>query len=163
MKNKSYMTMVRCLAISLMVCLLCGCDDDTVKPDNEPARRLCNTVWRGLATYNEETDASVRDVTLSFVSGKVEGTSGYEGKTGETGMVYLSYRHYNDGEMRQCNYCYEDDLLQLAVYAFVDHKWVLTGEYIFTVDKFTSEDLDLSNVDKWSYTPFLCINCVRVK
>ena len=153
MKNKSYMTIARCLAISLMACLLYGCDDDTVKPDNEPARTLCNTVWRGNANgYIEQQTTDIK-VSLSFLPGKVEGTSGYESKTGETGMMYLSYR----------NYCYEDGLLRLAMYALKDHKWVLAEEYVFIIETFTSEYLNLGNVDHISDSLFWGIYCARVK
>lgn len=157
------MTMVRCLAISLMVCLLCGCDDDTVKPDNEPARRLCNTVWRGNANgYIEQQTTDIK-VSLSFLPGKVEGTSGYESKTGETGMMYLSYRNYKYEGVRKCNYCYEDGLLRLAMYALKDHKWVLAEEYVFIIETFTSEYLNLGNVDQISDSLFRGIYCARVK
>lgn len=122
------MTIARCLAISLMACLICGCDDDTNKPDNEPVRSLYNTVWRGNANgYIEQQTTDIK-VSLSFLPGKVEGTPGYESKTGETGMMYLSYRNYKYEGVRKCNYCYEDGLLRLAMYALKDHKWVLAEE-----------------------------------
>lgn len=163
MKFKSYTTIVGCLAISLMACLLCGCDDDTVKPDNEPVRSLYNTVWRGNANgYIEQQTTDIK-VSLSFLPGKVEGTSGYESKTGETGMMYLSYRDYQYEGMRKCNYCYEDGLLRLAMYALDDHKWVLKEEYVFIVELFTSEYLNLGNVDHISDSLFHGIYCVRVK
>ena len=163
MKNKSYMTIARCLAISLMACLLCGCDDDTVKPDNEPVRSLYNTVWRGNANgYIEQQTTDIK-VSLSFLPGKVEGTSGYESKTGETGMMYLSYRDYQYEGMRKCNYCYEDGLLRLAMYALKDHKWVLAEEYVFIIETFTSEYLNLGNVDHISDSLFWGIYCARVK
>ena len=163
MKNKSYMTILGCLAISLMACLLYGCDDDTVKPDNEPARTLRNTVWRGNANgYIEQQTTDIK-VSLSFLPGKVEGTSGYESKTGETGMMYLSYRNYRYEGVRKCNYCYEDGLLQLAMYVLDDHRWVLEEEYVFIVENFTSHDLDLGNVDMISDSLFWGIYLVRVK
>ena len=163
MKNKSYMTMVRCLAISLMACLICGCDDDTNKPDNEPVRSLYNTVWRGNANgYIEQQTTDIK-VSLSFLPGKVEGTPGYESKTGETGMMYLSYRNYRYEGVRKCNYCYEDGLLRLAMYALDDHRWVLEKEYVFIVENFTSKDLDLGNVDMISDSLFWGIYLVRVK
>ena len=163
MKNKSYMTIARCLLISLMACLLYGCDDDTVKPDSEPARRLCNTVWRGNAYGYIEQQTTRISVSLSFLPGKVEGTSGYESKTGETGMVYLSYRNYRYEGVRKCNYCYEDGLLQLAMYALDDHRWVLKEEYVFVMKEFTSHDLDLGNVGRISDSLFRGIYLVRVK
>lgn len=157
------MTIARCLAISLMACLLCGCDDDTVKPDNEPVRSLYNTVWRGNANgYIEQQTTDIK-VSLSFLPGKVEGTSGYESKTGETGMMYLSYRDYQYEGMRKCNYCYEDGLLRLAMYALKDHKWVLAEEYVFIIETFTSEYLNLGNVDHISDSLFWGIYCARVK
>ena len=163
MKNKSYMTIARCILISLMACLLYGCDDDTVKPDNEPARTLRNTVWRGNANgYIEQQTTDIK-VSLSFLPGKVEGTSGYESKTGETGMMYLSYRNYRYEGVRKCNYCYEDGLLRLAMYALDDHRWVLEEEYVFIVENFTSHDLDLGNVDMISDSLFWGIYLVRVK
>ena len=163
MKNKSYMTIARCILISLMACLLYGCDDDTVKPDNEPARTLRNTVWRGNANgYIEQQTTDIK-VSLSFLPGKVEGTSGYESKTGETGMMYLSYRNYRYEGVRKCNYCYENGLLQLAMYALDDHRWVLKEEYVFIVENFTSEYLDLGNVDQISDSLFRGIYLVRVK
>lgn len=163
MKNKSYMTIARCLAISLMACLICGCDDDTNKPDNEPVRSLYNTVWRGNANgYIEQQTTDIK-VSLSFMPGKVEGTPGYESKTGETGMMYLSYRNYKYEGVRKCNYCYEDGLLRLAMYALKDHKWVLAEEYVFIIETFTSEYLNLGNVDHISDSLFWGIYCARVK
>lgn len=163
MKNKSYTTIARCLLISLMACLLYGCDDDTIKPNNEHMRTLCNTVWRGNANgYIEQQTTDIK-VSLSFLPGKVEGTSGYESKTGETGMMYLSYRNYKYEGVRKCNYCYEDGLLRLAMYALDDHRWVLEEEYVFIVENFTSHDLDLGNVDMISDSLFWGIYLVRVK
>lgn len=163
MKNKSYMTIARCLAISLMACLICGCDDDTNKPDNEPVRSLYNTVWRGNANgYIEQQTTDIK-VSLSFLPGKVEGTPGYESKTGETGMMYLSYRNYRYEGVRKCNYCYEDGLLRLAMYALDDHRWVLEKEYVFIIETFTSEYLNLGNVDHISDSLFWGIYCARVK
>lgn len=163
MKNKSYMTIARCLAISLMACLICGCDDDTNKPDNEPVRSLYNTVWRGNANgYIEQQTTDIK-VSLSFLPGKVEGTPGYESKTGETGMMYLSYRNYKYEGVRKCNYCYEDGMLRLAMYALKDHKWVLAEEYVFIIETFTSEYLNLGNVDHISDSLFWGIYCARVK
>lgn len=157
------MTIARCLAISLMACLICGCDDDTNKPDNEPVRSLYNTVWRGNANgYIEQQTTDIK-VSLSFLPGKVEGTPGYESKTGETGMMYLSYRNYRYEGVRKCNYCYEDGLLRLAMYALDDHRWVLEKEYVFIVENFTSKDLDLGNVDMISDSLFWGIYLVRVK
>ena len=157
------MTIARCLAISLMACLICGCDDDTNKPDNEPVRSLYNTVWRGNANgYIEQQTTDIK-VSLSFLPGKVEGTPGYESKTGETGMMYLSYRNYKYEGVRKCNYCYEDGLLRLAMYALDDHRWVLEKEYVFIVENFTSKDLDLGNVDMISDSLFWGIYLVRVK
>lgn len=157
------MTIARCLAISLMACLICGCDDDTNKPDNEPVRSLYNTVWRGNANgYIEQQTTDIK-VSLSFLPGKVEGTSGYESKTGETGMMYLSYRNYRYEGVRKCNYCYEDGLLRLAMYALKDHKWVLAEEYVFIIETFTSEYLNLGNVDHISDSLFWGIYCARVK
>ena len=157
------MTIARCLAISLMACLICGCDDDTNKPDNEPVRSLYNTVWRGNANgYIEQQTTDIK-VSLSFLPGKVEGTSGYESKTGETGMMYLSYRNYRYEGVRKCNYCYEDGLLRLAMYALDDHRWVLKEEYVFIVENFTPEYLDLGNVDQISDSLFRGIYLVRVK
>ena len=163
MKNKSYMTIARCLAISLIACLICGCDDDTNKPDNEPVRSLYNTVWRGNANgYIEQQTTDIK-VSLSFLPGKVEGTPGYESKTGETGMMYLSYRNYKYEGVRKCNYCYEDGMLRLAMYALKDHKWVLAEEYVFIIETFTSEYLNLGNVDHISDSLFWGIYCARVK
>lgn len=157
------MTIVGCLLISLMACLICGCDDDTNKPDNEPVRSLYNTVWRGNANgYIEQQTTDIK-VSLSFLPGKVEGTPGYESKTGETGMMYLSYRNYRYEGVRKCNYCYEDGLLRLAMYALDDHRWVLEKEYVFIVENFTSKDLDLGNVDMISDSLFWGIYLVRVK
>lgn len=157
------MTIARCLAISLMACLICGCDDDTNKPDNEPVRSLYNTVWRGNANgYIEQQTTDIK-VSLSFLPGKVEGTPGYESKTGETGMMYLSYRNYKYEGVRKCNYCYEDGLLRLAMYALKDHKWVLAEEYVFIIETFTSEYLNLGNVDHISDSLFWGIYCARVK
>lgn len=157
------MTIARCLAISLMACLICGCDDDTNKPENEPVRSLYNTVWRGNANgYIEQQTTDIK-VSLSFLPGKVEGTPGYESKTGETGMMYLSYRNYKYEGVRKCNYCYEDGLLRLAMYALKDHKWVLAEEYVFIIETFTSEYLNLGNVDHISDSLFWGIYCARVK
>lgn len=157
------MTIARCLAISLMACLICGCDDDTNKPDNEPVRSLYNTVWRGNANgYIEQQTTDIK-VSLSFLPGKVEGTPGYESKTGETGIMYLSYRNYRYEGVRKCNYCYEDGLLRLAMYALDDHKWVLAEEYVFIIETFTSEYLNLGNVDHISDSLFWGIYCARVK
>lgn len=157
------MTILRCLAISLVACLICGCDDDTNKPDNEPVRSLYNTVWRGNANgYIEQQTTDIK-VSLSFLPGKVEGTPGYESKTGETGMMYLSYRNYKYEGVRKCNYCYEDGLLRLAMYALKDHKWVLAEEYVFIIETFTSEYLNLGNVDHISDSLFWGIYCARVK
>ena len=163
MKNKSYTTIVGCLLISLMACLLYGCDDDTIKPDNEQMRTLCNTVWRGHTNGYIELQTTDIEVSLSFLPGKVEGTSGYESKTGETGMMYLSYRNYRYEGVRKCNYCYEDGLLRLAMYALDDHRWVLKEEYVFIVENFTPEYLDLGNVDQISDSLFRGIYLVRVK
>ena len=146
-----------------MACLICGCDDDTNKPDNEPVRSLYNTVWRGNANgYIEQQTTDIK-VSLSFLPGKVEGTPGYESKTGETGMMYLSYRNYKYEGVRKCNYCYEDGLLRLAMYALKDHKWVLAEEYVFIIETFTSEYLNLGNVDHISDSLFWGIYCARVK
>ena len=146
-----------------MVCLLCGCDDDTAKPDNEPVQSLCNTMWHGNANGYIETQTTDINVSLSFLPGKVEGTSGYESKTGETGMMYLSYRNYRYEGVRKCNYCCKDGLLQLAMYALDDHKWVLKGEYVFIIELFSSEYLNMSNVDHISDSLFRGIYCARVK
>lgn len=164
MKFKSYTTIVGCLAISLMACLLCGCDDDTLEPDDKPILMLSGTSWHGNASYlYVGSGNSLREISMSFVGGKVESTPNADHKTREVGKAYLSDPLYPNGGIKECDYLYEGNVLQLSIRFMNGDRLESVKEYLFVVKEFSSEALHLWDINEQYNTPYATIYFSRVR